>query len=63
LSANEEKDSPSVYEFTASDEADLRGRRKALTAALNAHDKEALKAFLDPSFAAKNKHGKVSRSY
>ena len=41
----------------------LRERRKTLADAVNSHDKEAIKSFLDPSFVAKDKHGKVVMNY
>ena len=42
---------------------ELRERRKALVDALNAHDKEAVKSFIDPSCVAKDESGKVVGDY
>jgi hypothetical protein len=41
----------------------LRERRMALTQALNAQDKEAIKSFLDPAFVVKGKGGKTVADY
>jgi len=41
----------------------LRECREALNEALNAHDKEAMKAFIDPSYVAKSLDGKVVGDY
>ena len=38
---------------------ELRQRRKDLVDAMNAHDIEAIKAFVAPSFSAKDKNGKT----
>jgi uncharacterized protein (TIGR03067 family) len=42
---------------------DLRERRMALTEALNAHDQEAIKSFLDPAFVARDRKGRVVATY
>jgi hypothetical protein len=41
----------------------LRERRMALTQALNAHDKEAVKSFLDPACVTKDKRGRIVANY
>jgi predicted Ser/Thr protein kinase len=42
---------------------ELEGRRKGLADALNAHDKEAVKSFIDPSYLGKTERGKVIWTY
>jgi hypothetical protein len=42
---------------------ELHERRQALVDALNAHDKEAVKSFIDPSYVAMDNSGKVIGNY